>query len=224
MKFTNAFVQLRKESKLSHVELQKRLSQYGLNVSIQLLSKWENGHSFPTLPCFFALCDIFRIDNPAEYFSDYWNPQLNEVGLRKVQEYRQDLIATGLYRPKAVCTGRCRPLYLLPVSAGTGQFLDSCDYEMAELPEAVPECVDFGIRIAGDSMQPRFQDGSTVWVQKTAIIENGEIGVFYLDGDAYIKKFHQAEDGIQLISLNPKYVPIEILPSSDFRVFGKVIG
>ena len=33
-----------------------------------------------------------------------------------------------------------------------------------------------------------------------------------------------SEDGIQLISLNKKYDPIEIDESKGFKIFGKVVG
>jgi hypothetical protein len=53
------------------------------------------------------------------------------------------------------------PLYTLPVSAGTGQFLDSEDYELLEATEAVPLSATFAVRLCGDSKTPRFQDGQS---------------------------------------------------------------
>ncbi len=55
----------------------------------------------------------------------------------------------------------------MPVSAGTGQFLDNDSYEEVEVGPEVPETADFGVRISGDSMMPRCLDKQIVWIQKT---------------------------------------------------------
>ena len=258
MKFPQMLRRLRKEKKISQVALKQELAAYGLPVSVQLLSRWENGHSTPTITQLFALCEILGVDNPADYFSDFRIPELNQAGLRKVKEYREDLILTGRYSLEAEAKAeqeaaakaqakmearaaraeakaqaklqlakapvRLRPLYLQAAAAGTGQFLDSGAYEMAALDENAPDQANFGIRITGDSMEPLYPDGCVVWVQKTESLEDGQIGIFYLDGDAYIKKFRRDGKGIHLVSLNPDYAPIDIRETSDFRVFGRVLA
>ena len=55
----------------------------------------------------------------------------------------------------------------MPVSAGTGKFLDNDSYEEVEVGSEVPETADFGVRISGDSMMPRYLDKQIVWIQKT---------------------------------------------------------
>ena len=60
--------------------------------------------------------------------------------------------------------------------------------------------------------------------ESPGIIKEGEIGVFFLDGDAYVKKYHQSDSGIQLISLNKKYAPIQVTSGSTLKTFGKVVG
>lgn len=42
------------------------------------------------------------------------------------------------------------------------------------------------------------------------MVENGEIGIFSLNGEAYIKKLHDDKNGVFLISLNEKYPPIPV--------------
>ena len=51
-----------------------------------------------------------------------------------------------------------------PVS---GQFLDNDIYEEVEVGPEFPETADFGVRISGDSMMPRYLDKQIVWIQKT---------------------------------------------------------
>ena len=62
------------------------------------------------------------------------------------------------------------------------------------------------------------------WVHKQDSISNGEIGIFYLNGNTYIKELHDGPDGVYLVSLNEKYHPIQIYESDSFKIFGKVIG
>ena len=76
----------------------------------------------------------------------------------------------------------------------------------------------------GDSMEPRYHDKQAVWVQKTDALNNGEIGIFYLDGMTYCKQLKQDKDGLFLISLNSKYEPIKVNADSTFKVFGRVLN
>ena len=79
---------------------------------------------------------------------------------------------------------------------------------------------DYVISVDGDSMEPTFSDGDKLLVQHTDSVNVGEIGIFIIDGQSYVKEF--GED--RLISHNSKYP--DIIPSeySDFRCVGKVIG
>ena len=114
-------------------------------------------------------------------------------------------------------------LFDLPASAGTGEFLDSDNFEMIEVGNEVAPEADFGIRIHGDSMEPRYINGQIVWVQQTEELESGEIGIFYLDGNAYCKKLDCSRVGTFLVSLNQKYAPIQITKNNSFKIFGKVV-
>ena len=68
-------------------------------------------------------------------------------------------------------------------SAGTGSFLDGEDYEMYSSPD-IPEEATFGVHISGDSMEPRYHNEELIWIEQTEQLEDGEIGIFYLDGNA----------------------------------------
>lgn len=107
-------------------------------------------------------------------------------------------------------------------SAGTGQYLTDGVQETIKLP--VEYDADFVIPICGDSMEPIYHDWDYVFIETTYDLYDGDIGVFILDGDAYIKELRIDEEGAFLHSLNPKYRDKPILPESDFRIVGKVIG
>lgn len=108
------------------------------------------------------------------------------------------------------------------VSAGTGQYLTDGVQETITLP--VDYEADFVVPVCGDSMEPIYHDWDYVFVETTYDLYDGDIGVFILDGDAYIKELRIDEEGAFLHSLNPKYRDKPILPESDFRIVGKVVG
>ena len=114
--------------------------------------------------------------------------------------------------------------FCLPLHAGTRQFLDSDRFSEMEVGDEVSPDADFGVRVSGDSMEPLYLNGQIIWVYQQETLEDGEIGIFFLDGEAYVKKYHQAPDGISLISMNKKYAPIKVSSGSVFRTFGKVVG
>ena len=118
---------------------------------------------------------------------------------------------------------RSLPLYSLAVSAGTGQFLDGEDYEMVEVGAEVPDGANFGVRVAGDSMEPEFHDGQTIWVRQQRSLMTGEIGIFLYDGNAYLKQLVALENSMALHSLNPAYADIVVSPELPLRVLGKVV-
>lgn len=232
MKIGEIIAKSREEKNISQKELAGMLSKEGIQVTNQAVSKWENGSTFPNAVQFLALCKTLHITDIYGTFIDkqYQTPfdALNAEGKKKAEEYIDLLHRSGLYAeepivPKIVSLRRL-PLYHISVSAGTGQFLDSDHYDMIEVGEEVPESANFGVRIAGDSMHPRFIDGQIVWVQQQHTIQNGEIGIFMYNGDAYCKKFEFGANGASLISLNKSYAPIHIAETDELHVFGKVVG
>lgn len=115
---------------------------------------------------------------------------------------------------------RYLPLYSLPVSAGTGAYLDeSSTVEMRVPPQANPSA-DFLLRVSGDSMEPRYHDRDLVLVSRADRVDEGEIGIFILNGEGYIKRW----GGDCLISLNPAYAPIPVNAADTFLCCGRVVG
>lgn len=108
-----------------------------------------------------------------------------------------------------------------PASAGTGQYLNDVRVERIELPVDVD--ADFVIPIKGDSMDPDYHDGDLVFIQTSVDLNDGVIGVFNYNGDAYIKQLVIDEDQAYLHSLNPEYKDMPITPDTDFRIIGEVV-
>lgn len=108
-----------------------------------------------------------------------------------------------------------------PASAGTGQYLNDVRVERIELPVDVD--ADFVIPIKGDSMEPDYHDGDLVFIQTSVDLNDGVIGVFNYNGDAYIKQLVIDKDQAYLHSLNPAYKDMPITPETDFRIIGEVV-
>ncbi|HGL2790563.1 TPA: S24 family peptidase [Streptococcus pneumoniae] len=108
-----------------------------------------------------------------------------------------------------------------PASAGTGQYLNDVRVERIELPVDID--ADFVIPIKGDSMEPDYHDGDLVFIQTSVDLNDGVIGVFNYNGDAYIKQLVIDEDQAYLHSLNPAYKDMPITPDTDFRIIGEVV-
>jgi len=232
LKIGEIIAQMRENKNISQKELANILAFEGVHVTNQAISKWENGSTLPNALQFLALCKTLEI---ADIYGTFIGKRaetpldsLNDEGKRKVDEYIDLLIRSGIYSnvqaSAKIIPIRTLPLYHISVSAGTGQFLDSDNYDLVEVGEEVPANANFGVRISGDSMQPRFIDGQIVWVHQQQTIRNGEIGIFLYNGDAYCKKFESDKDGITLTSLNKAYEPIHVTEIGDLRVFGKVVG
>jgi phage repressor protein C with HTH and peptisase S24 domain len=112
-------------------------------------------------------------------------------------------------------------LYDLPVSAGTGVYLDETRAEEINIPDTdKTKDADFALRISGNSMEPRYHDGDVLLIQNCDSVEVGEMGIFILDGSGYFKIF----GGDRLSSINSQYNDILLKDFEEIICTGRVIG
>ena len=86
----------------------------------------------------------------------------------------------------------------------------------------------FGLKIHGDSMEPRMFEGDVVIVRQQEDAESGDIVIAMVNGnDATCKRLLKYESGISLISLNQKYEPMmftnEDIEEKPVKIIGKVV-
>lgn len=230
----NSFGQIiakhRKLQGYTQQQLVDLMAKEGYTTTFKSISTWEKDKAKPSLGEFFIICKILEIKDIYEEVFGI-NPYsaispLSDEGRAKVDEYIDLLICSGKYERKAteiISITKYIRLYEMPVSAGTGNFLDSEEYTEIERDASIPEAADFGVRISGDSMMPQYTSGQTVWIEQADTIADGEIGIFLLDGNAYCKKLQNNKKGTFLISLNENYKPIPITENSDLKTFGRVL-
>lgn len=233
--------QARNHKGLSLQVAAEKLRSYGISVTKMALHRWEQGSATPSPYQLLALCELYEIRGVDAYFKSSYYPDLNEEGEKKVAQYRADLIATGNYKPPVheVIRFIGMPVSTLAASAGTGAWLDEGSFEIKQFPEdSVPAKADFALRISGDSMEPVFSDGQYVWVQRCTELLSGEVGIFSLDGQGYIKSYSEQEPDDPeaytdsngrvhrqpvLISYNQKYLPIVVTQEQAFQICGRVV-
>lgn len=222
------------------------LERNGVKVSRFAINKWEQGETVPSAYQLVAIFSALGLEEQVCFFMNDYQPELNAEGLKKVQIYKEDLIASGKYVPSAKKTDNViryveMRVSNLAVSAGTGEFLDEDSFETVPFPEGfVPHGADFGVRIAGDSMEPVYHDGQIVWVQECKRLMRGQVGVFVCDGAGYLKVYDEQEPDASvaeeytdsygnvrpqpvLVSYNQKYAPKVIRPEAAFQIIGRVL-
>ena len=242
--------EVRKAHGVSLEGLSYALRHYGIDMKQTGIGRWESGTVIPNAYQLMALSHIFQIEDPKTLFTESPTDAdaLNEEGLRKVREYKEDLIASGKYRPAPapaagsnVLKFREMPMRLLPVSAGPGAFLDENNFELRRFPaDEIPDGAEFAIRISGDSMEPVYSSGQIIWVQLCKQLRPGDVGIFEYDGNGYVKMYDEqypeetfldeytTSDGQVLpqpvlVSYNEAYAPRPVNPNTSFCIIGRVL-
>lgn len=189
------------------------------------ISDWKKGRSYPSAP---KLVDI------AEYLEcsvDYLLGRTDDPVLHKPKKENTPSpvpiknIKTSSSQPDEEAETQqviARQYFDMPASAGTGEWLgDGSSYSIINVPLTdESRRADFIIRVAGDSMDPIFCDGDKLLILKTQTLDVGDIGVFVLNGESYVKKLGNSK----LISINPAYSDIPYDKNDTISVTGKVIG
>ena len=244
----------RREKKIRQGQFVRQLEAYGISLSPSSYSCWETGARVPNAYQLLALCRALDIDDIAGYFLEGADrgagpESLNDEGRALVEQYIRLLKKSGDYdrfpgeAPEEAPDNIVEfDLYLQAASAGTGQFLDSDVHDRIALPRSVvPAGTQFALRIAGDSMEPAYYSDQLAFVKRTVTLRPGDVGIFLLDGESYIKRYEEEMPGEEemddylyssgnvqkkpvLVSFNPKYDPIRVTQHNNFAVVGKVLN
>lgn len=213
-----------------------------LGIKGNTLSGYETGASEPDIDTYLQLCKIYNLDYVSILEKAYNLKPMDEIALsaeeqnhikkfRSLDEYGKDMVDTVLqkeyernvrYKKEFVQieSPTLLPYYGRIVSAGTGQFVfDDIPPEMIEVESNhITMQADFAVGVNGDSMEPTYKDRDVLLIKKQPSVNIGEIGIFMIDGEAFVKELgHNV-----LVSHNPKYAPIPF--SESISCIGKVLG
>lgn len=244
--FSNNLKYLRNKHAMEQVELAQKLGRK----SGSSVSEWEKGTYTPKIKVLAEIADIFNVDLDDLMNKDLSSELKNSSTLTlitetsaKLNEDRKLVVLNTAEQQleeqleaqnKIVHINEVRELYedyrtkLTEIdlygsaSAGTGIDLFDEVVETILYPEPVPTH-DIALYVKGDSMAPLFQDGEVIFIRKTTNINSGQIGIFIVNGQGFVKKLYKGMDEVKLISLNPKYEDIVLTEHDHVVTVGLVI-
>lgn len=214
--------------RITHKKTQDDLAEY-LNIKRPSYTRYESGTSNPDLET------LVKIAN-------YYNVTVDYLLGREPQPYDPTMSRIASIFSTANAQARACALYCLEqgqppksnnvtdfphydisyfddsVSAGFGNWVERPPRETLSLIKIPPVGTSFIIKVSGDSMEPTYHDGDKVFVCSQPYVDTGDVGIFVVDGEAYIKEKGEKE----LLPHNKKYNPIPLTP--DTYCFGRVIG
>lgn len=213
----------RNQAGLTQEELGKKIG-----VGKSTIANYESGYRTPQQDTLFTLADELNISinslfppttDKKDILSIY-----NELDQpRKIMVYK--FAAHQLEEQnKVIHIEETQTVYLnSKLSAGTGILdLDPSDTKEIEYSGYVPKH-DLAFKVSGDSMEPSFEDGEVVFVEKTPDVHNGQFIAVQINEEAYIKKAYIEDDCLRLVSLNREYKDIVTKEDDEIRVIGRVI-
>ena len=211
----------RKELKLTQKEIANQLG-----ISYQAYSAWERGIKVPSKEKVSQLEQILSV--PKGYFTEIeivrlYNT-LSSKGKDQVVSYARDLVQKE--RSQKVMS-ISRKLYEYHVyekmSAGIGASVyDDRNYDTVYFDEELAH--DFASWVSGDSMEPKYHNGSVALIRETGFDYDGAVYAVVCNNRTYIKRVYREEGGLRLVSINPKYKDIFISYDEDPRVVGIIVG
>lgn len=218
--------------------LNPRQLAIALDFKYTTVNDWVNAKTYPRIDKIEMLANFFNVSksdlvenkteeiattSPVQAIYDQLTPprQAKALTYLEKQLLEQNEEETKINEVPEVIQLYSYDYYDHPASAGTGQYLNDVRVERIELPVDID--ADFVIPIKGDSMEPDYHDGDLVFIQSSVELNDGVIGVFNYNGDAYIKQLVIDEDQAYLHSLNPAYKDMPITPETDFRIIGEVV-
>ena len=173
-----------------------------------------------------------RVGTAKSAISRYFNGT-REFPLNKVEEFASALHTTpdfllGMeYEPQPPQGLKIPVLGTVAAGIPISAVEDILDYE--EVPLSWENQGEFfGLRIKGDSMQPKMDDGDVVIVRQQSDANSGDTVIALVNGDdATCKKLQKTENGIMLVSTNPNYLPMfftnEEIQTKPVVILGKVV-
>ena len=211
--FSKRLKELRTEAGYTQSDLAERI-----NIHKQTISQYERGVRHPDFDTLSALCDTFNVST--DYLlgkDDVTMRLLNTEEMTLIDRLRRGDVAVKIPVFAKVPAG-------IPMEA----IEDVVDQE--EIPIAMVRDGGqyYGVRISGDSMEPRIKDGDVVIVRKQTTADSGDTVIAMVNGyDATCKRLKKYRDGIELIANNPSYETMffsnDDIKNLPVQIIGKVV-
>ena len=211
----------RKELKLTQKEIAEQLG-----ISFQAYSAWERGVKEPSKEKVSQLEEILKV--PKGYFTQIeivrlYN-SLSNQGKEKVVVYARNLVQEEQAKKVTAISEKLFEYHVYErMSAGIGASVyDDRNFDTVYFNEELAH--DFASWVSGDSMEPKYQNGSVALIRETGFDYDGAVYAVVCNNQTYIKRVYREEDGLRLVSINPKYKDIHISYEEDPRIVGIIVG
>lgn len=210
----------RKELKMTQFDLADKLG-----ISIPAVSNWERGVKEPSAEKVALLEKLLNV--PKGYFTEidivrYYNI-LSPENKEKATHYVRALADNEQRKVVSIAGKRIAYRVYEEMSAGIGSAVyDDKNYDTVYFTEELAH--DFASWVSGDSMEPNYKNGSVALIRETGFDYDGAVYAVVWNGKIYIKRIYREEDGLRLVSINPKYKDIIAPYEDEPRVVGLIVG
>ena len=211
----------RKELKMTQKEIADQLG-----ISYQAYSAWERGVKGPSKEKVNRLEQLLKV--PKGYFTEIeivrlYNT-LSNKGKNQVVGYARDLVQKEKTQKVISISENLYEYHVYEkMSAGIGASVyDDRDYDTVFFDDELAH--DFASWVSGDSMEPKYRNGSVALIRETGFDYDGAVYAVVCNNQTYIKRVYREENGLRLVSINPKYRDIFISYDEDPRVVGIIVG
>ena len=211
----------RKELKMTQKEIADRLG-----ISYQAYSAWERGVKKPSRKKVKQLEQILNV--PKDYFTEIeivrlYNT-LSNKGKDQVVEYTRNLVQKEKTQQVVSVSENLYEYHVYEkMSAGIGTSVyDNRNYDTVYFNEELAH--DFASWVSGDSMEPKYQNGSVALIRETGFDYDGAVYAVVWNFQTYIKKVYREKEGLRLVSINKAYKDIYIPYDENPRIVGKIVG
>ena len=210
----------RKELKLTQKDISNQLG-----ISYQAYSAWERGVKEPSKEKIKRLEQILRV--PKGYFTEIEIVRLYNVlsdkGQNQVLEYTRKLVQEESRKIVTVSENLYEYHVYEKMSAGIGTSVyDNRNYDTVYFNEELAH--DFASWVSGDSMEPKYQNGSVALIRETGFDYDGAVYAVVWNFQTFIKKVYREKEGLRLVSINKAYKDIYIPYDENPRIVGKIVG
>lgn len=211
----------RKELKLTQKDIADQLG-----ISYQAYSAWERGVKEPSKEKINRLEQLFKV--PKGYFTEIeivrlYNT-LSNKGKDQVVEYTRNLVQKEKTQQVISVSENLYEYHVYEkMSAGIGvSVYDDQNYDTVYFNEELAH--DFASWVSGDSMEPKYHNGSVALIRETGFDYDGAVYAVVCNNQTYLKRVYREEEGLRLVSINPEYKDIFITYDEDPRVVGIIVG
>ena len=184
----NKFKELRKKAGLTQIEFAEKL-----NVDQSTISKWEQDKAIPDIQTLVQLASFFNVS----------------VDYLMGREQKVDNNVRGMQMERSVVKV---PVYgTIPAGVPIEMIEDSYIEDEEEIPSDWLKGGNtyFCLKVKGESMMPKFEDGDTLILKQQDDCESGDYCAVSINhSECTFKKVIKRLDGITLQPLNPDFAPM----------------